>query len=536
MDTKNIAYKNKIIFRMGVGKQMIYEYRPEPLTDFSKEENRRAFEVALQKVKADLGKEYPLIINGEKIFTEKTIISYNPSKKDEVVGIVSKANKELAEKAMQDAAKVFEEWKNWPADARARLLFKAATIMRRRKHEMSATMVYEAGKSWVEGDADTAEAIDFLEYYGRQMIRLDGLNTVTPLEGETNDNIYIPLGIGIVIPPWNFPLAILAGMTSGAVVAGNTVILKPASVTPVIGAKFVEIMEEAGMPNGVINFLPGSGAEVGDYLVDHILTRFITFTGSKEVGLRITERAAKVHPGQKWIKRVVAEMGGKDAVLVNSDADIEAASTAVVASAFGYQGQKCSAGSRAIIHKDIYDKMVELVVEKTKALKKGNPEDSSVYLGPVVDKSAFENVNRYIEIGKKEGRLVHGGNSDESVGYYIEPTIFADVESKAVIGQEEIFGPVLTIIKAEDIDDGFRIFNDTEYGLTGSLYAKDRAIIERGRRELHAGNLYFNRKSTGAVVGAHPFGGFNMSGTDSKTGSDDYLLLFLQAKSISEAL
>lgn len=515
---------------------MIKDYRPEPLTDFSVEENRKAFELALKKVRSELGNEYPLIINGEKIFTKEKIISYNPSKKDEVVGYVSKASQAQAEKAVQEAAKVFEEWKNWPADARARLLFKAAAIMRRRKHEMSATMVLEAGKSWPEADGDTAEAIDFIEYYGRQMIRLGGSMPVTPFEGETNDNYYISLGVGIVIPPWNFPLAILVGMTTAAAVAGNTVILKPASVTPVIGAKFMEIMEEAGMPNGVINFLPGSGGEVGDYLVDHPMTRFINFTGSKEIGLRIIERAAKVNPGQKWIKRVVAEMGGKDAVLVNNDADLEAASSAIVASAFGYQGQKCSAGSRAIIHRDVYDEVLALVVEKTKVLTKGNPEDGKVYFGPVVDKSAYENVKRYIEIGKKEARLMVGGTSDDSIGYFIEPTIFADTDPDAVISQEEIFGPILTIIKAEDIDDGFRIFNGTEFGLTGSLYAKDRAIIERGRRELHCGNLYFNRKSTGASVGVHPFGGFNMSGTDSKTGSEDYLLLFMQAKSISEAL
>lgn len=515
---------------------MIKEYRPEPLTDFSKEENKKAFELALQKVRSELGKEYPLIINGEKIFTEKKIVSYNPSKKDEVVGYVAKASQEQAEKAIQEAAKVFEEWKNWPADARARLLFKAAAIMRRRKHELSAVMVLEAGKSWAEADGDTAEAIDFMEFYGRQMIRLGGSMPVTAHDGETNDNYYIPLGVGVVIPPWNFPLAILTGMTTAAAVAGNTVILKPASATPVIGAKFMEVMEEAGMPNGVINFVPGSGGEVGDYLVDHPLTRFINFTGSMEIGLRITERAAKVHPGQKWIKRVVAEMGGKDAVLVNNDADLEAASSAIVASAFGYQGQKCSAGSRAIIHSDVYDEVLELVVNKTKALTMGNTEDAKINFGPVVDKSAYDNVNRYIEIGKRDNRLVAGGTSDESVGYYIEPTVFADVKSEDVIGQEEIFGPVLSVIKAEDIEDGFRIFNDTLYGLTGSLYAKDRAIIERGRRELHCGNLYFNRKSTGALVGVHPFGGFNMSGTDSKTGSEDYLLLFMQAKTISEAL
>lgn len=515
---------------------MIKEYRPEPFTDFSKEENRIAFEKALELVKSQLGTDYPLIINGERVVTEKKIVSYNPANKEEVVGLVSKASQELAEKAMQAAASTFEEWKNWPSDARARLLFKAAAILRRRKHEFSATMVYEAGKSWPEADGDTAEAIDFMEFYGREMLRLGGSQPVTPLEGETNDLYYIPLGVGVVIPPWNFPLAILVGMTTAAAVSGNTVILKPASATPVIAAKFMEVVEEAGIPDGVINFLPGSGGEIGDFLVDHHLTRFISFTGSKEVGLRIIDRAAQINPGQKWIKRVVAEMGGKDAILVNNDADLEAAATGIVASAYGLQGQKCSACSRAIVHKDVYDQVLELVVEKTKALTQGNTVDQKNYLGPVIDKSAFDSINKYIEIGKKEGRLVYGGASDDSVGYYIDPTIIADVDSKDVIGQEEIFGPVLAMIKAEDLDDGIRIFNDTEYGLTGSLYAKSREAIEKGRQELHSGNLYFNRKSTGAIVGAHPFGGFNMSGTDSKAGSSDYLLLFTQLKLISETL
>ncbi|OEF99240.1 L-glutamate gamma-semialdehyde dehydrogenase [Vulcanibacillus modesticaldus] len=515
---------------------MIREYRPEPLTDFSKEENRRAFEEALILVKSELGKEYPLIINGERIFTEKKIISYNPANKDEVVGVVSKANQELAEKAIQEAAKKFEEWKKWPADARARLLFKAAAILRRRKHEFSAMMVYEAGKSWPEADADTAEAIDFMEFYGREMIRLGGSQPLTSLDGETNDLYWIPLGVGLVIPPWNFPLAILTGMTTAAVVSGNTVVLKPASATPVIAAKFMEVMEEAGMPDGVINYLPGSGGEVGDYLVEHPLTRFISFTGSKEVGLRINQKASVLSPGQKWIKRVVAEMGGKDAILVDKDADLEAAATGIVASAYGFQGQKCSACSRAIVHKDVYDKVLELVVEKTKAISMGSTDEHKNNFGPVIDKNAFESINRYIEIGKKEGRLVLGGSSDDSEGYFIEPTIIADVDPNAVIAQEEIFGPVLAMIKAEDLDDGIRIFNDTEYGLTGSLYAKSREAIEKCRQELHVGNLYFNRKSTGAIVGVHPFGGFNMSGTDSKAGGRDYLQLFMQLKSVSETL
>ncbi len=515
---------------------MIIKYKPEPFTDFTNADNRAAFEEALALVKSQFDRVYPLIIGGEKIFTEQKITSYNPANKTEVVGVVSKADTALAERAMQVAVAKFAEWKEWPADARARLLFKAAAIMRRRKHEFSATMVYEAGKNWAEADGDTAEAIDFMEYYAREMIRLSGSQEVTPYKGETNDLYYIPMGVGVVISPWNFPNAIMVGMTTAAVVTGNTVVLKPASATPVIAAKFMEVLEEAGMPAGVVNFVPGSGSEVGDYLVEHPLTRFISFTGSKEVGLGITAKAAVVKPGQKWIKRVVTELGGKDAILVDHDADLDAAATGIVASAFGFQGQKCSACSRAIIHQDIYDELLEKIVAKAKLLKQGSPEVLENIAGPVADAGAFKKITDYIEIGKKEGRLILGGGSDDSKGYYIEPTIFADIDRNARIAQEEIFGPVLALIKAKDLDDGIEIFNDTEYGLTGALYARSRETIERGRRELHCGNLYFNRKCTGAIVGVHPFGGFNLSGTDSKAGGSDYLQLFLQLKVMSESL
>lgn len=515
---------------------MIKDYRPEPFTDFTNKENYNAFIEALKLVKSQFNKKYPIIINGEKIYTDREIISYNPAKKEEIVGTVSKAGTALAEKAIQEAAIKFEEWKIWPADARARLLFKAAAILRRRKHEFSAAMVYEAGKSWAEADGDTAEAIDFIEFYGREMIRLSGSQTLTSYDGETNDLYYIPLGVGIIIPPWNFPAAIMIGMTTAAVVSGNTVVLKPASATPVIAAKFMEVMEEAGIPDGVINFVPGSGGEVGDYLVEHSLTRFITFTGSKEVGLGITQKAANLSKGQKWIKRVVTEMGGKDAILVDKDADLEIAASGIVASAFGFQGQKCSACSRAIIHQEIYDQLLEMIIKKTKQLSTGATASYEHNFGPVIDISAYNKINKYIEIGKKEGRLVLGGNSDDSNGYFIEPTIIADVSSKAIIAKEEIFGPVLAVIKAKDLDDGINIFNDTDYGLTGSLYARSRKNIEKCRVELHVGNLYFNRKSTGAIVGVHPFGGFNLSGTDSKAGGHDYLQLFMQLKVISETL
>ncbi|HSU80689.1 MAG TPA: aldehyde dehydrogenase family protein, partial [Candidatus Angelobacter sp.] len=330
-------------------------------------------------------------------------------------------------------------------------------------------------------------------------------------------------------------LAIMAGTTVAAIVTGNTVLLKPANTTPIIAAKFVELMEEAGLPKGVLNFVPGSGAEIGDYLVDHPQTRFVSFTGSREVGCRIYERAAKVHPGQKWLKRVIAEMGGKDTVVVDQDADIDLAVQSIVYSAFGYAGQKCSAGSRAVVHQDIYDEVLEKAVALTKTLTVGNPVGGS-YMGPVIDGVSFKKIMNYIEIGKQEGRLMTGGEGDDSKGYFIKPTIFADLDEKARLMQEEIFGPVVAFCKARDFDHMMVIANNTDYGLTGAFLSKNREHIERAREEFHVGNLYFNTKCTGAVVGHQPFGGFNMSGTDSKAGGPDYLVLHMQAKSTSEKL
>lgn len=512
------------------------EFRNEPFTDFSKEENRLAFENALNKVRSELGKEYDIIIGGERIKTERKVKSINPSNLDEVIGIISEADEELAEKAMQTAVKTFETWKKVSPAARARILFKAAAILRRRKHEFSSWMVLEAGKSWPEADADTAEAIDFMEFYGREMIRLSERQPLTRIPGEDNELTYIPLGVGIVIPPWNFPLAIMVGMTTASLVCGNTVILKPATPTNVIAAKFMEILKDAGLPDGVVNYVPGPGPEVGEYLVKHPLTRFIAFTGSRVVGLRINELAAKTAPGQKWIKRVIAEMGGKDSIVVDEDADLELAADAIVKSAFGFSGQKCSACSRAIIHQNVYDEVLNKVVEKTKQLKVGEAKTLGIDMGPVVDDKAYNKILEYIEIGKKEGRLMVGGGKAEGNGYFIQPTVFADVDPKARIAQEEIFGPVVAFMKANDFDHALEIANNTEYGLTGSVIARDRAKLEKAREEFHVGNLYFNRKCTGALVGVHPFGGFNMSGTDSKAGGRDYLLLFTQAKLVSEQL
>ncbi|MGZ4161227.1 MAG: L-glutamate gamma-semialdehyde dehydrogenase [Neobacillus sp.] len=511
-------------------------YTHEPFTNFADEKNKKAFQDSLAFVQSQLGKDYPVVIGGEEISTDKKIVSINPANKEEVIGTVSMASQELAEKAMQAALATFETWKNWKPEHRANILFRAAAILRRRKHEFSSYLVKEAGKPWKEADADTAEAIDFIEYYGRQMMKIKDGMPVQSRVGEFNQFHYIPLGVGIIISPFNFPLAIMAGTTVAAIVSGNTVLLKPANSTPIIAAKFVELMHEAGLPNGVLNFVPGSGAEIGDYLVDHPKTRFVSFTGSREVGCRIYERAAKVQPGQIWLKRVIAEMGGKDTMVVDKDADLDLAASSIVYSAFGFSGQKCSAGSRAVVHQDVYEEVLEKAAELTKTLTLGNPEEVDTYMGPVIDEKSFKKIMNYIEIGKQEGRLVTGGEGDESKGYFIQPTIFADLDEKSRLMQEEIFGPVVAFCKARDFDHMMEIANNTDYGLTGALISNSREHIERARQEFHVGNLYFNRTCTGAIVGYQPFGGFNMSGTDSKAGGPDYLLLHMQAKTTSEML
>jgi 1-pyrroline-5-carboxylate dehydrogenase len=513
---------------------MIQPYKHEPFTDFSVEDNRQAYLQALETVEGYLGQDYPLVIGGEKITTEEKIISYNPANKKEVIGQVSKAAQELAEKAMQAAVEAFKTWKKTKPEVRADVLFKAAAIIRRRKHEFSALMTKEAGKPWKEADADTAEGIDFLEYYGRQMLSLKDGVPVQSRANEFNRYDYIPLGVGIIISPWNFPFAIMAGTTVAAIVSGNTVLLKPASTTPIIAAKFVEVMEEAGLPKGVLNFVPGSGAEVGDYLVDHKDTRFISFTGSRDVGLRIFERSSKLSPGQIWMKRLIAEMGGKDTIVVDKEADLELAAQSIVAGAFGFSGQKCSACSRAVVVEDVYEQVVNRVVELTNQLAAGDPVEQGNFMGPVIDSNAYKKILEYIEIGKQEGKLLTGGAGDDSQGYFIQPTVFADLSPTSRIMQEEIFGPVVGFTKAKDFTEAIDIANNTEYGLTGAVITNNRAHLEQAREDFHVGNLYFNRSCTGAIVGYQPFGGFNMSGTDSKAGGPDYLLLHMQAKTTSE--
>ncbi len=510
----------------------------EPLADFSKPENRRAMEEALKKVAGELGREYPIYIAGEKVETPEKLRSTNPSRPEQVVGVFQKATIELARRAVEEAHRAFERWKGVPAEERAACLFRTADTLRRRKFEMSAWLCYEVGKTSPEADADVAETIDFAEFYGREMLRLAGPQPLTPVKGERNYLAYIPLGVGVVIPPWNFPCAIMGGMTMASLVTGNTVVLKPSGDSPAVAAKFVEILYEAGVPKDVVSFVTGPGSSAGDAMVAHPKTRFVAFTGSKEVGLHIGEQAAKKQPGQIWIKRTVLEMGGKDAIIVDDEADLDAAVEGVAVSAFGYQGQKCSACSRAIVAQKVYDVFLEKLKQRVAKIRVGPAEDPSNFMGPVINKSAMQSILNYIEAGKKEGRLLAGGGPAKAAGdgYFIEPTVIADVQPKSRIEQEEIFGPVLAVIPAKDFDHALEIANDTEFGLTGGVYSRNPKKLEKAAEAFHVGNLYFNRKCTGALVGGHPFGGFNMSGTDSKAGGRDYLLLFLQAKTVTEKI
>jgi 1-pyrroline-5-carboxylate dehydrogenase len=511
------------------------EFKNEPLTDFSQPQNAAAFQKALDEVRAQLGRTYPLWIDGREVITGQTFTSTNPARPDEVVGVFQKADISHADRAIEAAAQGFETWKSTAAQERAELLFSAANRMRQRKHWFSSWLVYEVGKSWAEADADTAEAIDFMEFYGREMLRYASDQPLTRAAGEDNELVYIPLGVGVVIPPWNFPLAITVGMTTAALVTGNTVVLKPSSDAPAIAWHFVNLMREVGVPGHALNFITGAGSAIGNRLVEHPKTRFVSFTGSKEVGLGINERAAKTPPGQIWIKRVVAEMGGKDSIIVAADADLDKAADGVAVSAFGFQGQKCSACSRAIVDARVYDTFLEKLLARSRKIRVGPPEDSANWMGPVVNRGAQQKILEYVEKGKRDGRLVLGGEPGAGQGWFVQPTIVADVAPDSVLSQEEIFGPVLAVIKARDWEHALEIANNTEYGLTGGVYTRDEARIDDAKRRFHVGNLYINRKCTGALVGVHPFGGFNMSGTDSKAGGRDYLLLFMQAKAMSRA-
>lgn len=510
-------------------------YKNEEYLDFSDPTIDKAQRKAIDEVRSDFGKTYQLYINGEwQNGDSGTFESTNPSNTEEVIGTFQMASTEQALNALDNAWDAFEDWQYVPAKERADYLFKAADVIRRRRMEINAWMISEAGKNFLEADADTAEAVDFLEYYAYEAMRLDQGMPVIDSWGDNNKTIYMPIGAGVSISPWNFPFAIFVGMAAAPIAAGNTVVAKPAPDTPKMGHIFAEILEEVGLPAGVFNYVTGGDIEVGEKLARSPKTRFISFTGSMGVGLHLAEIAGKVEEGQHFLKRLVCELGGKNATVVDADADLDLAAQEIVKGAFGFQGQKCSAGSRTIVVESVYDEVLEKVVALTKELKVGNAKDNNP-AGPVVNQKAVDKIMSYIEIGKGEGRLMCGGKraETENEGFYIEPTVFADIAPDARIAQEEIFGPVTAFIKAKDTEDAIRIANSTMYGLTGAYFSKDPKKIDRALREFKVGNLYINRKCTGALVGAQPFGGFNMSGTDAKAGGRDYLLYFLQPKSMT---
>jgi 1-pyrroline-5-carboxylate dehydrogenase len=511
-------------------------YKNEEYLDWSDEKNVQAMQDALNDVGSRLGRGYPAIIGGKRVETDSEITSVNPANPSQVVGRTASATEREADMALQTATSTFETWSRTSAEARARILLRASAIMKRRRFELLAWEAYEGGKPWAEADAQVAEAIDFLEYYAREMLRLKDGVEIYAIPGEESRYSYQAMGVGVIIAPWNFPTAILTGMSSAAIVTGNTVVMKPSEFTSVIGAVVAEIFEEAGLPEGVLNYLPGYGSEVGDYLVQDARTRFISFTGSMATGLRINELAAKQIENQRWVKRVIAEMGGKDAMVIDDSADLDSAAADIVKSAYGYSGQKCSAASRAIVHADIYDEVLDKVVRNAKALKIGVPAEggADVNVGPVISEPQFEKVSSYVDAGKQEGDRVLGDDpGDPESGYFVSPTIF-EVGQDARVAREEIFGPVLSVIKASDFDEALRFANDSPYGLTGGVYSKNRDNLERARREFKAGNVYFNRSITGALVGVQPFGGFGMSGTDSKAGGPDYLPLHMLARTVVE--
>src|SRR5215472_3918436 len=513
-------------------------FKNEPSIDWSNPENTRRMRAALEHVRHELGREYDLVIGGRRVKTAEKSQSLNPAKPSEVVGIFSTAGSSEVEPAMQAALKAFETWKYVSVEERTNLLFRVSHLLRERKFELMAWMVFEVGKNWPEADGDIAELIDFTEFYALEALRLSKAETPVQLPGERDYLRYIPLGVGAVIPPWNFPGAIMGGMTLASVVCGNTVVLKPSGDSPTIAAKFFEILEEAGLPDGVVNFCPGHGSSFGNAVVEHPKTRYIAFTGSKEVGLHINQRAAVQQPGQLWIKRTILEMGGKDSIIVDADADLDAAVEGVASAAFGFSGQKCSACSRAIIDERIYDKFLQRLKERVEKITVGDPTLNAA-MGPVINEKSMKSILGYIEKGVAEGgRLITGGGkpAEAGEGYFVRPTVIADVDPMATISQEEIFGPVLAVIKSSNFEHALQIANNTEFGLTGAVYTTSDDKIEAAKQRFHVGNLYINRKCTGAMVGAHPFGGFNMSGTDSKAGGPDYLLLFTQAQSIGEKI
>lgn len=510
-------------------------FRNEPELDFAGEEPRKKMDEALAFVRSRFDRFYPLVIGGEEVPTARELPSRNPSRPEEIVGRSSLADLTTAEQALSAATRAFPGWAGTSPHARAELLFRAAAIMRARRVELAAWMVYEVGKPWGEADADVAESIDYLEYYGREMLRLGEARRLGDAPGEVNEYVYQPRGVAVIIAPWNFPLAILTGMTSAALVTGNTAIMKPAEQSPIIASHLMAIFRDAGFPPGVVNYLPGLGEEVGEYLVSSPATDLVAFTGSRGVGLRIYELAAKVGMGQRGPKRVIAEMGGKNAIIVDEDADLDEAIRGVASSAFSYAGQKCSACSRAIVVGSAYDAFLTRLVHAAASVNVGPADDPGTFVGPLIDEDAYRRVLGYIERGRGEAQsLLETDLSHLTHGYYVGPTLFADVPPGAAIAQEEIFGPVLAVIRAPTFEEALEIANATEYALTGGVYSRSPAHIQRAKEAFRVGNLYINRKITGAIVGRQPFGGFKMSGIGSKAGGPDYLVQFMEPRTITE--
>ena len=507
----------------------------EPLTDFSQEHNRQQMLRGLETVKAQLGRSYPLVIDGKKVTTKDTFDSVNPSRTKEVIGHIAKATPENARQAITAAAKAFDTWRDTDPHQRADYLFKAADIIRKRHFEFAAWACVESAKSWREADVEVGEAIDFFEFYAREALRVFAFKE-THLPGEANQYVYEPRGVTVVIAPWNFPLAIIGGMTAAAIVTGCTAIMKPSEQSSVMAAKLMEVFEEIGLPPGVVNFLPGIGEEIGPTLVNDPETAVVAFTGSMQVGLAINAEAGKTPPNQDHVKRVIAEMGGKNATIVDADADLDEAVKGVAEAAFGYSGQKCSACSRAVVVASVYDQFLNRLVEATRSLKVAPADDPACAVGPVIDEDSRKRVREFIEKGKTEARLAFAGDAGalEKQGTFVAPHVFADVSPTATIAQEEIFGPVLSVIKVKDLDEALKVATGVKYALTGAVYSRSPANIAAAKRRFRVGNLYINRKCTGAMVWRQPFGGFKMSGIGTKAGGPDYLLQFVVPRTITE--
>ena len=509
-------------------------YENSPLVNFVCKESQDKMRSALREVRSRFGEKYPLVIGGEKVWTDQLTPSVNPSAPTEIVGYAAKAGIPEAERAVKAARAAFRKWSRTPFEERARLVERAAEILKRRRFELSALEVFEVAKAWSEADADIREAIDFCRFYAQQMRRLGRPKLTQQVPGEESYHHYWPRGVAFVVAPWNFPIAILCGMTSAALVAGNTVIMKPSEQSIICGAMLMQVFEEAGVPPGVLNFLSGHGSVIGAHLVDHKDVDLIAFTGSREVGLKIWESAGVTRPGQRELKRVVCEMGGKNAMIVDSDADLDEAIGYSIYSAFGYQGQKCSALSRLILLEENHDRVLERLIPAAASLRVGDPEEPGIMVGPVIDESAYRRILDYIEIGKSEATLAYQAKEVPPHGYFVPPTIFTGVKPDMRIAREEIFGPVLSVLKARDLDEALEVANGTDYALTGGFFSRSPANIERVKAQLEAGNVYINRSCTGAIVGRHPFGGFKMSGGGTKAGGEDYLLHFLLPRVVTE--